>query len=166
MYFKAPFGSREQLITTLFIVIIFAAILLVGKSIPQNQQILAKVITVCFLIVIMFVWLSATRGYELGLNELIIKTIIFPKKIKYAQIKNAEYRDDISSKDLHKIMGSDGAFGNWGSYRCDKVAGKISMHSNRLSHLVFIYTTEKIFVVSPDDCLAFIQELKGRISQS
>lgn len=163
--FKASMNRDTKILTAVvFTIILFAIICPVffkkenGWEVLISSAVLLPVIVVAFLL--------RPTGYTVDDAFLIINKDIGEKRVRLSGITDVQEVTKADTGFGIRTFGVGGFFGYYGKFYYNKIGG-VTAYVTNPDKLILIKTNEdKKYLVSPDEMLEFITEIKQRMSEN
>lgn len=162
--FDAPFGRNEQLVSSfsLITVVVIAFLFQVGKSEGIIETAVPAWPAFIILAFAAVLWLSAPRYYSLKEDCLIIRGLLFSRKIFYRDIERVRLFDD--KLNIHSTSFMPMTFFPHVHSGFSEEIGEIKIRANRVSPAIVLFTTEEKCLISSDKNSNLITRLRARLN--
>ncbi len=122
---------------------------------------LIKIITVIALALLVFsIYLFSPKEYVLSANGILIKRFIKSINIPYSLISDIKYDPNVW-RWLHlRLFGSGGLFGWWGLFSLKNIGRAWLYVTNRRNLVVIRLKNGRVYVLSPENPLDFINNIQ------
>lgn len=159
MYYKASL-DKMAIGVSIGIIMLFIAI---SIMLPLSLTVVSSGIpgmfaSVLFLLLILFVWLYHSAGYELTTGRIRIKRLLNTVSISRSDIQSIRPLEKAEIRGTIRTFGVGGFFGYFGKFYNARI-GKMTWYVSNMNNLLLITMKDgKMVVISPDDRNAFIKE--------
>jgi hypothetical protein len=181
MKFKASYDKIAIIITVAVTFICGVIFILMLRMIPADTAEIAVITIVLIALICLPVlsFLFSPRNYILDNEEIVIKRILKSVLIKYADIIDIAIPDEKLMKNSCRSGGSGGLFGYYGNFYNKNFRGDMKWYVTQMKKFVIIKAKKtrkefagpysrksEIIVLSPDNTMEFMNELKMKIKSS
>ena len=158
MIYKNSFDRTTKVISTLTCLLLIS--LVVKFWFDDIGLIINIIMTVLFAFLLLLSYAWSPNQFETDALNITIRKMWNPIVIPRASIIESRLieADDISGS--VRLMGSGGLFGYYGKFNNSKLKTYNLQAGNRVN-LVLIKTTDKTYVLTPDNREAFLKDVQG-----
>lgn len=117
------------------------------------------VIGALFIVLILFCYVYAPKGYDITKGEIIVRRILGKVKIKTSDVENVSIIDPEKMKFTIRTFGVGGVFGYFGKFYNSFLKSFTMYGTQRKNYVLLTMKSGKKIVLTPDD-LGMIDSLK------
>lgn len=160
MIYKNSFDRTTKVISTLTCLLLIS--LVVKFWFDDIGLIINIIMTVLFAFLLLLSYAWSPNQFETDASNITIRKMWNPIVIPRETITESRLieADDISGS--VRLMGSGGLFGYYGKFNNSKLKTYNLQAGNRVN-LVLIKTTDKTYVLTPDNREAFLKDVQGLV---
>ena len=161
--YKASFDRKAHRISKIIIIIIvLLSFLVIFLGLSTPDQLLNNILMLLPFWGLVGYWhFISVDSYVLEEKSLLIKRILFSKKISFDEIKSSELLEEKSFKDLRQGSGSGGLFGYVGFYSDDRF-GSMRWYATQKKNFILITLYSGIRIVLTPDNPSLLREIQNR----
>jgi len=162
--YGAPFDQPAQIATIIASIAMLGSAMAVSAVLPDGDlNIIAKVYFALMILLVVVGWGSSIRSYEIGEKGFVIKSLFGRTWIRYEDILSTDFIPRLSHNEIVSRCGLFGIFGYRGAYRSDKIGDRFKLMCNRIEPAIIIETSQKTFLISPENARGFFEDLTKKI---
>jgi hypothetical protein len=160
MIYKNSFDRTTKVISSFTSVLLLSII--IKFCLDEDGILLPVIISILFAFILLLSYAWSPKQFETDASNITIRKMWNPIVIPRESIIESRLIDANEISGSVRLMGSGGLFGYYGKFNNSKLKTYNLQAGNRMN-LVLIKTTDKTYVLTPDNREDFLKDLQGLV---